>query len=137
MEIVLIKDIAEVMGLDAKQVDHLPESRIDFLCWHVYSLSPTKAEPTDCRDFINCIYWKHLVDKCRFLESSQKLLNCSCLIVHLLLRILLQVELLFKLIELGPKLLLFFFDVDAISLKVFDLCDLGFFLIVNFTYLRI
>jgi len=54
--------------------------------------------------------------------------------VHQLLRILLQVELLFKLIELGPELFLIFLDVDAITLKAFNLSDLSLFLIVKIIY---
>jgi len=125
------------MGLDAKEVDHLAKGCIYFLGWHVHTLSATQPEPTDRGDLIDCIDRKHLVDEGRLLEPSQKLLNRSCLVVHLLLRILLQVELLFELIELGPELLLVFLDVGAISFEAFDLSDLRLLLSVNLFYFLI
>ena len=67
MEVILIKDVAEVMSLDAEQVDNLPKSCIYFLLRYVDTLSPTQTEATDRRDLIHCINRKDFVDECTLL----------------------------------------------------------------------
>lgn len=67
MQIVLIKDIAKVVGLNAEEVDNLAKGCIDLLDRHVNSLRPSEPKARDSRDLINCIDLKHFVYKGRLL----------------------------------------------------------------------
>ena len=71
MQVVFVKDVAKVVGLDAKEVDDLAKCGIDLFLRHIDTLSATQAEPADRRDLIHCVHGENLVDKRRLLQPSQ------------------------------------------------------------------
>ena len=117
VKIVPIEDIAKVMGLNAEKVDDLPEGRIYFFSRHVNALCAAKPEATYCRDFVDGLDREDFVDESRLLQSCEQLLDAGGLVVHLLLRVLLEVELLLELVELSPKLPLIVLNVRPVALE--------------------
>ena len=85
MQIILIKDIAEVVCLDAEKVDDLTKGSIDLFDWNVHTLCTTESETRNRRDFIHSVDWENLNDKGRLLQAGQELLYLRGLTVHLLL----------------------------------------------------
>ena len=63
MQIVFIKDVTEVVSLDAKQVHDLAQSCIDLLLRYVNTLSASKSESTNRSYLIDCIDGEHLIDE--------------------------------------------------------------------------
>ena len=63
MQIVPIKDIAEMMSLNTEEVNHLTKGRIDLICWHVYPLRSTKSKAADGSYLVYRLDRKHFVDK--------------------------------------------------------------------------
>ena len=119
------------MGLDAKQVHDLAQGGIDLLLRHVDTLSASKSEPTNRSYLIHSINGEHFIYEGRFLQAGQQLLYRGCFVVHLLFGVLLEVELLLKLIEFSPKLTLILLNISSVALKVLDLSNLFLFFSLN------
>ena len=131
MKVVPIEDIAKVMGLNAEKVDNLPEGRIYLFSGHVDTLSATKSKTTYRRNLVNSLDRKDLVDESRLLQSCKQLLNAGGLVVHLLLGILLDVQLLLERIELSPELALVVLNVCPVALEGLYLAQLFVFFCFN------
>ena len=67
VKIVPIEDITKVMGLNAEEVDNLPERRIYLLSWHIDSLCASKSEAAYCRNLVDSLDWEDFVDESRLL----------------------------------------------------------------------
>ena len=119
------------MRLNAEKVDNLPESRVDLFRRHVDSLSASQSEATNRGDFVDCLDREDLIDESRLLQPCEQLLDTGSLVVHLLLHVLLQVQLLLELIELGPELTLIVLNVRLVALEGLDLRQLFGFLSFN------
>ena len=124
VKIVPIEDISKVMGLDTEKVDNLPEGRIYLFSRHVDALCASKSEATYCRNLVDSLDREDFVDESRLLQSCEQLLDAGGLVVHLLLRVLLEVELLLELVELSPKLPLVVLNVRPIALEGLYLAQL-------------
>ena len=131
VKVVPIEDIAKVMCLNAEKVDNLPEGRIYLLSRHVDTLCASKSETTYCRNLVNGLDWEDFVDEGRLLQSCEQLLNACGLVMHLLLGVLLEVELLLELIELCPELTLIVFNVRPVALEGLYLVQLLVFFCFN------
>ena len=101
---------------------------LHLLCWNINALSSSQSESTNRCNFVNSLDWEHFVNEGRLLKSREQFLDACRLVVHLLLWILLQVELLLKLVKLRPELPLIVFNIDSIALESLNLLKLLVFL---------
>lgn len=124
MQVVPIESVAQMVRLHTEKIDDLTKGGIYLFSRHVDSLRATQSEATNRSDLVDGFDREDFVNEGRLLKPGEQLLDCRRLVVHLVLRVLLQVELLLELVELSPELPLVVLNVLAVALEVLNLPQL-------------